>query len=398
MSESTQTATQPADRPNPGLYSPRQRLLRVLRHERVDRLPIVPTALTPFTWHAEYDVYRPVLELARRHCEFMASFGLSTGLALCDPAVLEMSTEKEEQGERKIRRTTLKTPRGDLTEVRVHDRSVGSWATSKFFVNSDDDLAAWESLPFRMVRPDPSDLPAFDAKIGLAGLPYLNGVSDALNLATGMMGEEYRIMFCFSQQDRLMQIVRRMQERLLEFLTHLLDELDRLPRGACDTPAGPVFRWYSIEPYVEPIQPPRFIDKFIVPFDREAVKLIHDRGRRVVAHCHGRLKAQISRMVQIGFDGVDCVESPPANDATLTEMLAAADGRLFLWGYIQFEDLAHKSGDEIEAMVRDAVAVGGTQGRYVLGQAASPWSADITLHTQANFIRMIQAGVKYGGH
>ena len=136
-------------RTNPGQYSPRQRLLRVLRHEKVDRLPIVPTALTPFTWHAEFPTYLPVLEVARQHCEFMAGFGLASGQCLCDPAVLDMRVEKTEEGERKTRTTTMRTPKGVLTEVRIHDRSVGSWATAKSFVNSDEDLDAWESLPFQ---------------------------------------------------------------------------------------------------------------------------------------------------------------------------------------------------------------------------------------------------------
>ncbi|MDD4892181.1 MAG: hypothetical protein PHU85_19845, partial [Phycisphaerae bacterium] len=168
--------------------------------------------------------------------------------------------------------------------------------------------------------------------------------------------------------------------------------------GAIAAVPDVAFRWYACEPYVEPIQPPRFIDQFVVSFDRELVKRIHDRGRYVITHCHGRLKAQISRFVQIGFDGVDCVESPPQNDATLAEMMQTAAGRLFLWGYIQFEDLAHKTGDEVEAMVRDAVAVGGTEGLYVLGQAASPWMANLPGRTAENMIRMIEAGVKYGGH
>jgi len=42
--------------------------------------------------------------------------------------------------------------------------------------------------------------------------------------------------------------------------------------------------------------------------------------------------------------------------------------------------------------------MGGTDGRYVLGQAASPWSAEISQRTVDNWIRMIESGVKYGGH
>ena len=375
------------ERPNPGEYSPRERMLRVLRHEPTDRLPIVPTALTPFTWHVDFPVYHPVLEVAKKHCEFMAGFGLPGSLGLCDPAVLDIKTDREEEGTRKIRTTTLDAPRGPLTQVRIHDVEVGSWGTKKFFIENEDDLAKWESLPYEPFRPTLEGLDAFDAKVGDAGLPYLNGVTNALTTAVGSLSEEFRAIFCFTQPDRLRKMVERAQERVYQFVEHLLDQ-----------GGGPVFRWYSIEPYVEPVMPPSFVKEFIVPYDREVVKLIHDRGRHVIMHCHGRLKAQIKHIVEIGVDGVDCVECPPQNDATLAEMFELADGRLFLWGYIQFEDLARFSGDEIEQKVREAVEVGGTNGRYVLGQAASPWSADVSQRTVDNWIRMIEAGVKYGGH
>jgi hypothetical protein len=41
--------------------------------------------------------------------------------------------------------------------------------------------------------------------------------------------------------------------------------------------------------------------------------------------------------------------------------------------------------------------MGGTDGRYVLSQAASPWMADLPGRTAENLVHMIEAGVKYGG-
>ncbi|MCG3180823.1 MAG: hypothetical protein BIFFINMI_03186 [Phycisphaerae bacterium] len=402
MSNSTHGIIPLSDRPNPGQYTPRQRLLRILHGQPVDRLPIVPTGLSPFTWHQEYPAYHPILDVAARHCEFLAGFPVpGAGLGLSDPGVLDARTEKEEKGDRKTRRTTVSTPRGELTEVRVHDRSVGSWATSKFMVENEDDLAKMESLPFKPFRPELDGLVEFNARVGQAGLPYFNGIHNALHAAVGSMDETFRILFCHAEKDRLRKMVERQQERLWGFVSHLMDRIDALkaqpaPPGA--PPLTPVFRFYAIEPFVEPIQPPSFVDEFIVPYDREIVKLIHDRGGRVVMHCHGRLRAQIARMLEIGIDGTDCTESPPANDVALDEMVRQADGRMFIWGYIQYEDLAHQSGEQIEAQVRRAIEVGGTSGRYVLGQAASPWSAELVGDTQANFIRMIEAGVQYGGH
>jgi len=371
----------------PGTITHRERLQRLLRHEKTDRLPICPVGMSPFTWHADFPSYAPVLEVAARHCEFFAGFTLDRGFALCNPKILDMKTSTVEEGERKTATTVLKTPGGGLTQVRVHDRSVGSWGMLKPFIENEDDLAKMESLPFEPFTPDLSGLPAFQARVGDAGLAYLNGVSNALLTATHGMSEEFRTVFCFSEPERLRKMVERSQERLLAYMTRILD-----------AGAGPVFRLYSIEDFVEPMMPPSFVDEFIVPYDREVVKLIHSRGRHVAMHCHGRLAAQIERMLAIGIDGTDCSESPPQNDIDLAGMIARAEGRMFIWGYIQFETLARATPEEVDRLVREAVEAGGTEGKYVLSQAASPWMAELPGRTAENLIRMIEAGARYGGH
>ncbi len=376
-----------ADRPNPGAYTPRERLLRLLRGEKVDRLPIATVGMTPFSWHPDFPDYHPVLRVAEKHCEFLAGFGLKRDPGLCDPATLEVKTETVEEGERKTATTVLKTPKGDLTGVRVHDRSVGSWGVAKAMIENQADLAKRESLPHAPMPVDLEGLDAFREKVGESGLVYCNGIQNALLTACWGMSEEFRTIFCFTEPERLRSMVERAQERVYDFTERLLA-----------AGAGPVFRCYAIEDFVEPIMPPSFVDEFIVPYDREVVKLIHDRGCYAVMHCHGRLGAQIERMVAIGVDGSDCSECPPQNDTDLAGMVEKADGRMFIWGYIQFETLARASREEIYELVRQAVEMGGTEGAYVLSQAASPWMAELPDRTGENLIHMIEAGVKYGGH
>lgn len=359
--------------------------MRVLRHEKTDRLPICPVGMSPFTWHRDFPSYRPVLEAAARHCEFMAVFPLDHGFNYCDPRAIGVQSALAVEGTTKRRTTTVETPLGPLTGIMEHMPVVGSWGVLKPFIASDDELARMESLPFEPFTPSLADLAPLQERVGDNGLVYCNGIRNALLAATHGMSEEYRTVFCFTEQRRLRAMVERAQERVYDYVIRLLA-----------AGAGPVFRLYSIEDFVEPMMPPSFVDEFIVPYDREIVRLIHAQGRHVVMHCHGRLKAQIARMAAIGVDGVDCAECPPQNDATLAEMLATAAGRMFVWGYIQFESLARMTPGQVEEAVREAVAMGGTDGRYVLSQAASPWMAELPERTAENMIHMIEAGVRYG--
>ena len=67
--------------------SGRERLLRVLRHEPTDRLPIVTTGLHPWHWTQDFPDYHPIVEVAERYGEFMVSMGLDTGFLYGDISV-----------------------------------------------------------------------------------------------------------------------------------------------------------------------------------------------------------------------------------------------------------------------------------------------------------------------
>ncbi len=58
------------------------------------------------------------------------------------------------------------------------------------------------------------------------------------------------------------------------------------------------------------------------------------------------------------------------------------------------DDLEHKSGEQIERQVREAIEMGGTDGEYLLSQAASPYMAHVPPRMQANWIRMIETGAR----
>jgi len=369
----------------------RERLLRVLRHERTDRLPIVPTSIHPWHWCLEFDDYHPIVEVAKKHCDFFVSIGGNTGFLYGDPTTCERRSERRNLDDGIVETTTtIVTPKGDLTSVRRRMPDSGNWRM-KAFVENEDDLDRLLSIPYRPFEPDLSGFFATREKIGDAGLAYYNGFSSPVTALGGMMSEDFRPVFFFTQPDRLRTIVETLAERAATLLAHLLK-----------AGAGPVFRWYAMEPFTEPMMPPSFTDEFIVPYDTDLIRMIHDAGCYAIHHCHGRLGAAIERMVRVGYDGVDCVESPPANNVTLAEMFARAataagrDRPLFLWGYIQMDDLEHKSGDQIERQVAEAIEVGGTDGRYVLGQAASPYMAHVPPQMQANWIRMIEVGARLG--
>lgn len=369
----------------------RERLLRVLRHEPTDRLPIVPMGMHPWHWSATYADYQPVLEVAKKHCDFMASAGLPTGLFYGDPDVVEVCHDRRPlpDGGNEVT-TTYMTPKGPLQTIRRRVPDSGDWRV-KSLIESEEDLEKALSIPYRPYRPDLSDLFALREKIGDAGVLYLNGFHSPVNTLGAAFSEEFRAIYFFTEQARVRKIVEEFVGRAHELLDYFLA-----------AGLGPAFRWYAMESFTEPLMPPSFTEEFIVPYDRDLIAKIHKAGCGVAHHCHGRLGALIEKMVRCGYDGIDCAECPPQNDVTLTEMLAraraAADGRerpLFVWGYIQMDDLEHKTPDQLERQIRDAIEQGGTDGLFLLSQAASPYMANVPKRMQENWTRMIEFGATY---
>jgi uroporphyrinogen-III decarboxylase len=371
----------------------RDRLLRVLRHEPTDRLPIAPMGMHPWHWSARYPDYQPIIEAAKRHCDFFVSMGLDTGLLYGDPSECEQTNERKELPDGSVEvTTTYLTPKGPVTSIRRRLPDSGDWRV-KALIESEEDLERVLSIPYKPHRPDLSDFLAGREKIGDLGVAYLNGLHSPACLLGGAMSEEFRAIYFFTQPKRLHEILEQMAERVHAMVDYVLA-----------AGVGPAFRWYAMESFTEPLMPPSFTDEFIVPYDVDLIRKIHAAGGYVAQHCHGRLGAMIEKMVRVGYDGVDCTESPPQNDVTLAEMLdrakaaAGHDRALFFWGYVQMDDLEHKSGDEIEQEVREAIRMGGTDGRYVLSQAASPYMAHVPPRMQANWIRMLETGARCGGH
>jgi len=233
----------------------RERLLRVLRHEPTDRLPIVTTGLHPWHWSMDFPDYHPIVEVAKKHGDFVVSMGLNTGFLYGDPATCERRTERRElpDGSRETT-TTIATPKGELTAIRRRLPDSGNWRV-KAFVESEEDLEKLLSIPYEPFRPDASSFLAGRERIEDAGIAYFNGLHTPVGLLGGTMSEDFRAIFFFTQPKRLGEIVETMAERVHNTVDYLLA-----------AGVGPAFRWYAMEPYTEPMMPPSFVEEFIVPY------------------------------------------------------------------------------------------------------------------------------------
>ncbi|MFH1760186.1 MAG: uroporphyrinogen decarboxylase family protein [bacterium] len=363
--------------------SKNERLCAAFKCQPVDRIPISIFGLTPYNWMKDSTDpgYKRALVTVEKYCDHMVKWWISHGIlfgASCDGGFKE---ESSASGDIVTIKKSLSTPLGDLTSISKLNKSVSrSPATVKHFVENLEDAEKLLRIRTKPYRPDLTEYFEVKSRLGYDGLMYYCALCSPIDAISSFFNYEYYLEFCFLYPDLLTELAEKTFVNLKDYANYILDS------GVKD-----VIRWMNIEPFTEPMMPPEFIKEHIVPYDKQIVKLFHEGGALVMNHCHGRLKNQLNNFLEIGVDGIDCVEPPPANDCDLNSMKSITDNRLSFWGYIQWEDLERQSPERIAELTREAVKMGGDTG-FILSQCASTHTQFLTDKFAQNLVTMIETG------
>jgi len=159
---------------------------------------------------------------------------------------------------------------------------------------------------------------------------------------------------------------------------------------------GPFWHFNGVERAAPPMMGPKQWNELVVPYDGEIMRRIKERDPEAMihVHCHGRMGTLLDSWIELGVDSTDPVEPPPQGDIEFADAKRHVDGRMTLYGNIEFCWLDLAEPDYIEEAVRRAIEDGGKQ-HMVLLPSAAPHERHTPRFT-ANAIRYIEAGLKYG--
>jgi len=102
----------------------------------------------------------------------------------------------------------------------------------------------------------------------------------------------------------------------------------------------------------------------------------------------------LDKLIDMGVDLLDPVEAPPGGDIEIGEAKRKAKGKITLVGNIQIDDMETCTPEEIDEKVREAICSGGKE-KFILATTEGPLSA-VSDRMRENYIRFIEAGIKYG--
>jgi len=369
----------------------RERLLKTLNGEKVDRIPI---SLYEFdgaydSWIRNYPEYVEILKYAEGKTDKMYFWGPSGGdrpfLFYGEIEKENIKTTKSEQGKSIFTKTVIKTPLGEVFSQARQDEGIHtSWVIEKF-CKDEEDAKKILSLPYIPWCPPVESFFKVDDEVGGLGI-ILGDIPDALCLTVELFGFTRFLMMYMDNRDLIFKLMDFFQERIYNYLEHLLEKGAVTLYRIC----GPE---YATPPYLSPKE----FDNLVTPYDKELVNLLHQYNALARLHCHGKIKEVLDKFIEMGIDAIDPIEPPPDGDIKLEEVSNILGDKITLIGNIEERLLEIGTKGDIENAVKEAIKDGTKgEGGFILCPTAMPLTTPLDNKIKENIIFYIDMGIKYG--
>ena len=278
------------------------------------------------------------------------------------------------------REYTVKTPQGNLYNIEELKKNISTTWIKKPLIEDLGDVEKILSVSYHFQQ---SDLKMFFKErdeLGDRGL-ICCFVSNPLVCVSHLFHFDKFLLWTIAERKTIEKLMETVYERIYTQLEYLLDN-----------GVGPLIEFGGSEQATPPMMSPELYDEFVVKYDSRLIDLVHRHGQYVRVHCHGKIRTVLDKLIKMGVDMLNPVESPPSGDIELQEVVQKVNGRMVLEGNIQFSDLEFGNEAEIEILVKKAIKEG-SQGKFVL----EPTEWPITFLTESqkrNYLRFIESGLE----
>jgi uroporphyrinogen-III decarboxylase len=367
------------------------RVLCALAHGKPDRPPVTISRnlFDRSAWFSKDESYAALLDFARKNTDVIykkEDFG-SLSYRYYYPRFhrnMDVTTETIDSSTV----LSMKTPKGILRSVRK--------AVPRTVLNPVVESFIKEKADFERLLSIPYD-PQFDSDGFIREEKAIRGRGVVCLVTNSPAGSLYDL--CQPEQFAIWSVTEK------DFLKRMFDWAYEIAYGelkaALSVASGNgleavAFYFHGHENAIPPMHSPAFYDEFVFPYDRKLFELVKMKGYRVIVHCHGKVNNFIGRFLDAGADATHPLEPPPQGDVLLSEVRRRYGDKLCMIGNIEYEDLAQKTEEEIENLVKGALYDGAREGAFILSPCCGLYESPLPHKTALNYIRFIRAGVQYG--
>lgn len=371
--------------------TPRQRLLAVLSGEPVDRVPIwLLFPYHPLAFYVnvrEHPKYRAVFEYSKQHCVMLNRRCLNSGHQF-KPAVT-------------VRHTTFLDHEVQChrTVVEYKGRTLESWTRngngttdSKHLLETEEDLAFYASLP---VETNPAVIEAaLDHEI-----PRLHREKTEFPEKFGAMmldlGEPINVLYHNAKLDEYAVWSLTANDVVISLLDKLMERHRVIYRWALKHQLADVYFNVGSELAAPPLVSRQTFQRWVVPYARELIGMIHAAGKKSIQHFHGQIKEVLPDFLDMGTDALHTIEAPPIGNCTLSEAYKVVGDRMALIGNIQYDDFRALTPAQMREAVK-AVLAEAHGHRFILSPTAGPFDPEPSDQLLANYQAFMRAGWEFG--
>jgi len=364
----------------------KQRIMTALNRGQADRVPVSTYALHPFNkrWWQDDPSYADLLQFVGEHCDTLSFCGVKATGKFFTAADVPATRRVWREGEAAYTEEVVTTPLGELRTVWRRDDGVDTTWTIEHLLKTPEDVDRFLSIPFEPVEVDATPVLECQREVGDHGIAYVGCPAPFCETVALFDFEDFAV-YCHTDPDLIARLVDALAERIYDWL-----------RKTLEAGAGPLFRICGPEYATPPLLPRHIFERFVVPYDRHLINLMHKYDCYGAIHCHGKVASVLDLIIATGADMLEPLEPPPDGDITLADLKRRAGAHLCLTGYIEWRDLDCAKPGEMREKVKQACEQGAPGGGFMLAPSASPIVTPLPDRTKANYYEYIEAALEFG--
>jgi len=367
----------------------RERLLRLFRHEPVDRIPTAPFIHVNYVkeFFGSHDV-----DWVTKTPEVYRHFGFDIIHRNCSPAAnvfgpdgpnWKVESVVEERGRNTFTTTLIHTPAGDLRYTEALNWTYeydAEAALQEYPIKSEADFELFTKYQPAHGLIDATDVRRGREAVGDEGIvaPWIQG---AFNLAAFYYRKlDDLLLDAVLRPDFYAAMMNYFVERYQPFVKQIID-------------AGADVISYAGNIANGKLVSPAFFKQHIWPYEKSFIEYIQRQGAFVLYHNCGYARNLIPTYPSLGMAAYESLTPPPYGDTILADAVKAFGGQTCLSGNIdQITLLREGTPAAIEAAVRQTLDTARGKAPFIL--ATTDYFNDNTPHD--NIHALAEAGRKYG--
>lgn len=368
-----------------------ERLFAVLSGKPVDRLPI--WLLFPYHTASYYvDVrtnpcYVPIFEKSKE-CAIMLD-RRNPRASLFAPQVQQQDEELKRDGWKIQRHTMAFGGRQLISEWRQR----GDEVSVKKLLETEDDLDTLLTFPLN------DDATRIRAELDAQAAGYFAEKAEFPQQYGAMMldlGEPVSFLYHQSNLEEFAIWSLTCPQKVVAFLDAAMEVYRHTYRYCLEHDWADVFFLVGSELASPPMVSRETFQKWIVPYAKELIAMIHAHGKFAIQHYHGQIKLILEDFVEMAPDALHTIEAPPTGNCTLAEAYNVIGDKIALIGNVQYDLFRSLTPAQMRQEVKRVIdEVAGR--RFILSPSAGPYEQTLPPHMSENYLAFLQAGVDFGG-